>query len=268
MFDPSNCHNEREVESKLLVSYLLPALGYSTNAWRQELKCNRFRLDFLAASNENLDPKHSIVLEAKHPDRNLNDHVNPLILLRTGIESFSLIEGNLEYYAAIRAREIDPFKGETINAYIVESEAEADVYNKQIEIFRQTVETTTTTTPTNNVNLENRLTALEKIVTQLSEQIQLLSEQIGNLKALPAEPKVTAADAIDEQKFIEEINTLPIVELASKLAKAKATKKVRENIIKAREDASFEAYKSSDELVEKIAGLGKVSLEKILKNWF
>ena len=47
-FDPSFCHNEREVESKLIVSYLLPKLGYTLELWRQERKLNRFRLDFSA----------------------------------------------------------------------------------------------------------------------------------------------------------------------------------------------------------------------------
>ncbi|EDN69257.1 SpoOJ regulator protein [Beggiatoa sp. PS] len=77
-FNPKFCHNEREVESKLIVSYLLPALGYSINAWQQEVKFNRFRLDFLADASQNSDSTTSIVFEAKHPDRNLNDHLEQL----------------------------------------------------------------------------------------------------------------------------------------------------------------------------------------------
>jgi len=78
-FNPELCQNEREVESKLIVSYLLPALGYSINTWRQEVKCNRFRLDFLAYANQNSDDSTThVVFEAKHPDRNLNDHVEQL----------------------------------------------------------------------------------------------------------------------------------------------------------------------------------------------
>ena len=77
-FDPNCCHNEREVESKLIVSYLLPALGYSINSWRQEIKYNRFRLDFLADASQTLEPTTSVVFEAKHPDKNLNDHIEQL----------------------------------------------------------------------------------------------------------------------------------------------------------------------------------------------
>ncbi len=71
-FNPDFCKNEREVESKLIISYLLPALGYSIDAWRQEIKFNRFRLDFLAEPSQT---KNGVVIEAKHPDQNLNDHL-------------------------------------------------------------------------------------------------------------------------------------------------------------------------------------------------
>ncbi len=62
-FDPDFCHNEREVESKLIVSYLLPALGYFINAWRQEIQFNRFRLDFLAETSQTLDPTKGVFLK-------------------------------------------------------------------------------------------------------------------------------------------------------------------------------------------------------------
>lgn len=75
IFNPDFCHNEREVESKLIVSYLLPALGYSIKSWRQEIKFNRFRLDFLAEPSQN---KNGVVIEAKHPNKNLNDHLEQL----------------------------------------------------------------------------------------------------------------------------------------------------------------------------------------------
>jgi len=74
-FNPDFCHNEREVESKLIISYLLPALGYSIDAWRQEIKFNRFRLDFFAEPSQT---KKGVVIEAKHPDQNLNDHLEQL----------------------------------------------------------------------------------------------------------------------------------------------------------------------------------------------
>lgn len=78
-FNPEFCLNEREVESKLIVSYLLPALGYFPDMWYQEKAFNRVRLDFLAITNTNIAAANErIVFEAKHPEKNLNDHVKQL----------------------------------------------------------------------------------------------------------------------------------------------------------------------------------------------
>ena len=48
--------------------------------------------------------------------------ISPLILRRNDLQSYEVIDGHFEYYAAVKAREIDPRKGEMISAYIIESE--------------------------------------------------------------------------------------------------------------------------------------------------
>jgi cellulose biosynthesis protein BcsQ len=116
-FDPDFCHNEREVESKLIISYLLPALGYSIDAWRQEIKFNRFRLDFLAGR---------VVIEAKHPDQNLNDH---LVQLKD-----YMVELDLTYGLLTNGKEIRIYKqsGNTID--LVFNEFAYGIENKIDEI--------------------------------------------------------------------------------------------------------------------------------------
>ena len=47
-FDFESCRNESEVESKLIVQYLLPKLGYTSDDWYQEVALGKIRLDFLA----------------------------------------------------------------------------------------------------------------------------------------------------------------------------------------------------------------------------
>jgi len=75
---PELCRNESEVESKLIVQYLLPQLGYSPDNWYQEVAVG-IRLDFLAFASQAipfvLDANSlSVVMEAKHPNQNLNRH--------------------------------------------------------------------------------------------------------------------------------------------------------------------------------------------------
>ncbi|MFP4006996.1 MAG: AAA family ATPase [Spirulinaceae cyanobacterium] len=83
-FDPSQCRNESEVESKLIVHYLLPKLGYTPDTWHQEVSFGNVRLDFLAFATQVLpfvvDDKSplSVVLEAKHPREKLDYHTRKL----------------------------------------------------------------------------------------------------------------------------------------------------------------------------------------------
>ena len=60
--------------------------------------------------------------------------ITPIVLQKVGIDSYTVIEGDFEYYAALRAEEIDPMKGETINAYVIKSKKELPFYQQQIEV--------------------------------------------------------------------------------------------------------------------------------------
>ncbi len=83
-FNPKLCRNESEVESKLIVQYLLPKLGYSPDNWHQEVAFGNIRLDFLAFAAQavpfvlDANSPLSVVMEAKHPNQNLNNHVRRL----------------------------------------------------------------------------------------------------------------------------------------------------------------------------------------------
>jgi chromosome partitioning protein len=80
-FNPELCRNESEVESKLIVQYLLPKLGYAPDTWHQEVTLGSIRLDFLAFTQGlpvKIDPNLplGLVLEAKHPRKNLDQHIH------------------------------------------------------------------------------------------------------------------------------------------------------------------------------------------------
>lgn len=83
-FNPELCRNESEVESKLIVQYLLPQLGYTPDTWHQEVAVGSIRLDFLAFAAQvipfvlDANSPLSVVMEAKHPKQNLNNHVHRL----------------------------------------------------------------------------------------------------------------------------------------------------------------------------------------------
>jgi len=83
-FNPNNCRNESEVETKLIVSYLLPKLGYTPDTWHQEISFGNIRLDFLSFATQAIpividaDSPMSVIIEAKHPKENLDRHIRRL----------------------------------------------------------------------------------------------------------------------------------------------------------------------------------------------
>ncbi len=108
-FNPELCRNESEVESKLIVHYLLPKLGYSPDTWHQEVKFGKIRLDFLAFTQKlpfKSDAKSSVglVIEAKNPRKNLDKHVYQLRNYLTSLNiSYGLLTNGKElriYYQA------------------------------------------------------------------------------------------------------------------------------------------------------------------------
>lgn len=64
--------------------------------------------------------------------------INPLILRRTGLDAYEVVDGDLEYYASVKAREIDPLKGEFLSAFILDSDNEESL-KKQVQMLRSDV---------------------------------------------------------------------------------------------------------------------------------
>ena len=56
--------------------------------------------------------------------------LKPLILKKIGFEKYEVVGGHFEYYAAVRAREKNPNKGEIVNAMIISSEKEDAALNQ------------------------------------------------------------------------------------------------------------------------------------------
>lgn len=48
--------------------------------------------------------------------------IRPLVLNRTSLESYEVIDGHFQYHAAVRARQIDLRRAEMIAAYILDPE--------------------------------------------------------------------------------------------------------------------------------------------------
>jgi hypothetical protein len=109
--------------------------------------------------------------------------MRPVILKKIGFERFQIIEGNLEYYACLIAKEKERSL-ETINAFVVDKEAE-NIALQQIQLLSPSPGLITTPEKTDNPlelrmnNLEKRLeTHLQAIREEYQKEIKRLEEKI------------------------------------------------------------------------------------------
>ncbi|MEK8017246.1 MAG: hypothetical protein VSS75_010280 [Candidatus Parabeggiatoa sp.] len=73
---------------------------------------------------------------------------------------------------------------------------------------------------------------------------------------------MSPADAL-----LEAVNTLPIDDLKEKLKKADAKTHVINNILRERKKTGFQPFTSKEDLITRIKGLAKPSLDQILEYW-
>jgi chromosome partitioning protein len=114
-FNPESCRNETEVESKLIVQYLLPTLGYAPETWNQEVSLGSIRLDFLVFAAQILpvvvgdNSPLSLVIEVKSPRQSLSPHISKLTRYLTSLGSpYGLLTNGKDFRIFER-------KGEKVN---------------------------------------------------------------------------------------------------------------------------------------------------------
>jgi hypothetical protein len=116
--------------------------------------------------------------------------LRPLILKESGVGKYTVIEGDREYYAAVRAKEKDIKKAEMVNAFIVDSNLQQSAI-EQLHLLRQPqipssvvnpIIDTHTLTELLSSSIQQLLpvittaisTQLQPIVVQLTEHQQIL----------------------------------------------------------------------------------------------
>ncbi|MEK7991096.1 MAG: hypothetical protein VSS52_008840, partial [Thiotrichaceae bacterium] len=164
----------------------------------KDIYCDVARQQF---SEEKLDIAARLIL-------NIKGIISPIIVSRVGVENYQVIHGDFEYHAAMRAREIDPIRGESIDAYIVNAETEETI-QKQIQVFRghQQPPEPTMNNSSSESHLESllksclqpvmdKLTHLQPIMDRLTEIENRLSIQDVPVE-IPAKPVEQAVQQED-----------------------------------------------------------------------
>ncbi|MFQ3615531.1 MAG: ParB N-terminal domain-containing protein [Cyanobacteriota bacterium] len=193
--------------------------------------------------------------------------LSPILLKQTGADSYEVLAGDREYYAAVRAQEINPREAEMVNAFVIPP----DISEAAIEQFKvlhpplPTAPSSDTQTPAPTyadqriTNLESRLDAALQDIRQthqrdfqrLEKQLQILQQQIPQ----KIEP-------------LEIFNTASPADLMQKLAIAGIRGKTSETLIKNIEKARAKApFTSFTDVVKRVEKLGDKRMLSILDAW-
>jgi ParB family chromosome partitioning protein len=191
--------------------------------------------------------------------------INPIIVRRNGMDAYEIVDGDFEYYAAARAKEIEPLKGETIGAFILEEENE-ELLLEQLEILRKTAiidNPSAKEVPQQSSSFEQRLTNIE---TRLENRInELKAEYTREKQALIERVKDVESRIPKPVPLLEALNTQKESQLSINLKNAGITSQtMRDNIITQRD---LEPFTSFENVVQRIKGLGDKTMIKVIDNW-
>lgn len=126
----------------------------------KKITCKTLRSQF---SDDDIEKAANSILEVEGV-------VTPIIVRRTSLQSYEVIDGDFEYYAAERAREINPKKGEMIGVYIIDDENE-EALSKQVALFRQQKSASSGQSEIKPETLELFLNNLESRIDKLAKQL-------------------------------------------------------------------------------------------------
>jgi hypothetical protein len=203
--------------------------------------------------------------------------IRPLILKVTGVESYTVIDGHFEYYAAVRAREKNPRQGEMVNAFVIAPKVE-DLVVKQVESLKGIDSSIKLLTPQpETIRLEPRLANLElRLEKQLNEfksefiqERQRIENQFKQLENLIPQKG-------EQNNPLSLLNSLDKDELSIKLQRARipGAEKLAKAIFDARRKKpkqEFEDYrdvvKSVKNLGDKTIKLGDKTILTIIDEW-
>ncbi|MCC5615527.1 hypothetical protein LC605_10685 [Nostoc sp. CHAB 5836] len=203
--------------------------------------------------------------------------INPIVVRRTSLQSFEVVDGDFEYYAAARAREIDIRKGEMIGVFIIESENE-ETLTKQVKFFRKSKDPIANNVSVSSDGIEPRFIKIESrmkdqesrsekrtngLEEKLNGQIENIYNQLKELEnRLPKELENRLPKPIEP---LEALNTWNLTKLTHKLSRINVKSQIIEKIFSEREANG--KYLSFSDAVNRIKGLGDKTMLKIIDSF-
>ncbi|WP_071190110.1 hypothetical protein [Trichormus sp. NMC-1] len=194
--------------------------------------------------------------------------IKPLVVKLTAPESYTVVNGDFEYYAAVRAREKNPRKCEMVNAFIISPKIE-DLVKKQVTTIEVPVSATQPSIIKPEVtNLDSsRLTNLElRFEKQLNELKSELTQERQRI-----DDKFKQFERLIPQEInpLSLLNTLEKDELSIRLQRSRipGAEKIAKAIVDARDKKSKQVFEDYRDVVKSVKGLGEKTLLTIIDEW-
>lgn len=213
-------------------------------------------------SEADLDSLANIILES-------GGIIRPLVVKAKarGAETYIVVDGQFEYYAAVRAREINPRKGEMVNAFVISPKVE-DIVVKQAEILEARE------SPDKVVKPPVVATQLETRLTNLESRFE---KQINELKSGFVQEREKVDNKLKEilSQFPQQIEPLNLLstgdkdDLSERLQRSRVpgADKIAQAIVDARNKKTQQKFEDYRDVVKSVKGLGEKTMLTIIDTW-
>lgn len=178
--------------------------------------------------------------------------LRPLILKQDGVESYTLLEGDLEFFAAVRAREKDPRTAETVNAFVISPKNETEA-REQIEAINAADKVVNPLPDKDNHGIERQL-------SNLNARFETIGNEITEIKTISSSiiTKLEKNKPIKVETLLELLNNKDERKIETELLRYKVPEKKIMALLAAKrktQNGQFNSYqevvKETDKLAEK-----------------
>lgn len=185
--------------------------------------------------------------------------LQPLILKQSG-ERYAIIDGYLEYFAAVRAREKNPRKGEMVYAFIINEKDEKGI-REQLKILRPSNKEVA---PAKIVNpdstwissFETRLSEIREVLFQANRENDYRFKQLEKI-----------GNTSEKMELLDLINTLDFPKLVAELSRYGLVKGKAEAIFEARQLQDDKLFRNYQDIVKATKGLGPGGILNLIDSW-
>ena len=223
----------------------------------QDVSSSQQRSNF---SEKDLKNMAELILE-------LGGLIQPLIIKEGGLRRFEVIEGHFEYYAVVKAQEIDD-NLEMVRAFIINENAENSA-KKQLQLLKPINPNPSIANNEGEAKMLSMESRLNNLEIRLGELIEHQKQDFKRLTdTLQAEIRSLKPVIPTKTDSLEVFNNLSLPELSFRLKIAnitgKTAEKILKNIEKARQEKPFQSF---SDLVSRVQGLSQNKMIAIIDIW-